>query len=80
MKTKSYGTYPIRTIAHGESIIHIPSGITGKFSIYINDTKDVIILRKDKGLDMDKLIKDVEKLEKDESVPIEEAKKELGVK
>ncbi len=79
MKVKLYDTYPIRTIAHGESIIHIPSGITGKFSIYINDTKDVIVLRKDKGIDMDKLMWDVEKWEKDESVPIEEAKKELGL-
>jgi len=77
MKTKSYGTYPIRTVAHGESIIHIPSGITGKFSIYINDAKDVIVLRKDKGIDMDKLMKDVEKWERDESVQIEEAKKDL---
>ena len=80
MKVKLYDTYPIRTIAHGESIIHIPSGITGKFSIYINDAKDVIILRKDNGLDMDKLMKDVEKSEKDESVTGEEVKKELVIK
>lgn len=80
MKTKLIGTYPIRTIAHGESIIHIPSGITGKFSIYINDAKDVIVLRKDKGIDMDKLMKDVEKWEKDESVMGEEVRKELGLK
>jgi hypothetical protein len=80
MKTKLIGTYPIRTIAHGESIIHIPSGITGKFSIYINDAKDVIILRKDKGIDMDKLAKDVGKWEKDESVEMGDAKKELGLK
>ena len=77
MKVKLYDTYPIRTVAHGESIIHIPSGITGKFSIYINDAKDVIVLRKDKGIDMDKLMKDVEKWERDESVQIEEAKKDL---
>lgn len=79
MKTKLIGTYPIRTIAHGESIIHIPSGITGKFSIYINDAKDVIILRKDKGIDMDKLMKDVEKWEKDDSVPVGDVKKGLGL-
>jgi hypothetical protein len=79
MKTESYGTYPIRTIAHGESIIHMPNGITGKWAIYINDAKDVIVLRKDKGIDMDKLMKDVEKWERGEYVSLEEAKKEVGL-
>ena len=38
------GTYPVRRIAKAEQGIHMPTGITGYFSIYKNEDSGVLTL------------------------------------
>jgi len=49
-----YGTYSIRNIGKAEQGIHMPSHLTGKYSIFVNPDYSVIVLRKELGFTTDK--------------------------
>jgi len=33
-----HGNYPVRSLGHGESGIHLPSGLSGNYDIYSDET------------------------------------------
>lgn len=73
-----YGTYSIRNIGKCEQGIHMPSTISGKYSIYVNEDASTIVLRKELPFKTDKFLKDCEKWEKEPTITLEEAKEVLG--
>ena len=75
-----HGSYAVRKIGKSENGIHLPSIVTGKFTIYVNKKGDTIILRKQGDLKLGKLMRDLGKTDKEESVSLEDAARELGLK
>ena len=51
-----HGDYPIRRIAHGENVIHMPQEVTGRYDIYIDESGDTIVLKKKRGIDGDRIL------------------------
>jgi hypothetical protein len=48
MEQKFLGTYPIRKIGKSEQGIHMPSVLSGTYSIYLDETtRDITLKRQD---------------------------------
>jgi hypothetical protein len=42
---KYMGTYPARNIGHGQTGIHLPTGTSGDFAIYVHFDGDIDLVR-----------------------------------
>jgi hypothetical protein len=74
------GTYPIRTISKGESIIHMPNIATGSFSIYKNEDATCFVLRKELPFKTEKFMRDMDKIAEDgKFIDWKDAEKALGL-
>ena len=41
---KFMGAYPVRNLGRGENGIHMPNGVTGRYSIYLFENGNVVLV------------------------------------
>lgn len=47
------GAYPIRNLGRSENGIHMPTGITGRYSIYLFENGNMLLVPADKASERD---------------------------
>ena len=80
MVRQYHGTYKVHKIGKSENGIHMPATITGEYAIFADEKADIIILRRAGVFNMEKFLRDMDKIEKEEEfVPLEDVARDLGL-